>query len=225
MFTNVFFSTVLCLIQATAFYNHAHLTELLVSKNWEQRREAFLFAKKAEWSLRVTAPEFLMNVVKRKHFVPRQTKVDNDYDASCTPRNVAIAILADWVLPEAIPIFIENILVDTKGLPNPPGASSRGGMVLEITRPMLALIALGKQVVKPIVMELATLDPGYHLSNSEQNYIKARLTSLLIVLYKVVGFREAYQILQNEAKRIQFRDRFAYANLINAANTVKEWER
>lgn len=90
---------------------------------------------------------------------------------------------------------------------------------------MLALIALGKQVAPPIVKELATIDPGYHLSNAEQNYIKARRNSLLIVLYKVVGFRVAHQLLQDEAERLHFRDRFSYANLINAANTIKEWDR
>lgn len=225
MFTTVIFPAVFLLIQGTAVYNHVHLTELLVSNNWEQRLEAYCFSKKAEWSLRITAPEFLMNVIKRNHFVPRKTKADNDFDAQITPRNVAIAILADWALPEATSIFIENIVVEANGLPNPPGVSSRAGMVLETTRPMLALIALGKQVAQPIVKELATIDPGYHLSNSEQNCIKARRTSLLIVLYKVVGYREAHQLLQDAAKQIQFRDRFAYANLINAANTVKAWER
>src|SRR5260221_1874745 len=98
MLTSLSFSTALVL-QAMAVYNHVHLTELLVSKDWEQRREAYLFAKKAEWSLRVTAPEFLMNVIKRNHFVPRKTKAFNDDDAEITPRNVAIAILADWVMP------------------------------------------------------------------------------------------------------------------------------
>lgn len=225
MFISMIFSTAFFLLQGLAVYNHVHLTNLLVSKEWEQRREAFLFARKAEWSLRVTAPEFLMNVVKRNHFVPRKTKAINDFDATCTPRNVAIAILADWVLPEAASIFIENILVDTKGLPNPPGVGERAGIVLETTRPMLALFALGKQVAPAIVKELATIDPGYQLSRSEQSYIKARQTSLLIVLYKVVGYREAYQLLQDEAKRIQFRDRFSYDNLIHAANTVKGWER
>lgn len=218
-------STAFCLLQAMAAYNHVHLTELLASKNWEQRREAYWFAMKAEWSLRATAPEFLMNVIKRNHFVPKQTKVANDEDSKCTPRVVAIAILADWAWPEATSIFIENIVHPTV-LFHPPGKIPRTKLY-EITKPMNALIAFGKQVAPLIVKELATLDPGYQFNDAsaERHYINARRTYLLVVLYKVVGYREAYRMLQAEAKRLQFTDRFSYANLINASNIVKNWER
>lgn len=224
MLISLIFSATLTLLQGMAVYNHVHLTELLVSKDWEQRREAFWFAKKAQWSLRITAPEFLINVIKRNHFVPRKTKLINDEDAQITPRNVAIAILADWALPEATAIFIEHIIHPSWRF-DPPGFINRDKLILETTLPMLALIALGKQVAPLIVKELSTIDPGYLLTSAERSYLNSRRTSLLIVLYKVVGYREAYQLLQDEAKRIQFRDRFGYTNLINAANTVKGWER
>lgn len=224
MLMSLLFSTALSMLQGMAYYNHLHLTELLVSKDWEQRREAFMFAKKAEWSLRVTSLEFLMNVIKRNHFVPRKTKLINDDDAQITPRNVAIAILADWALPEATSILIENIVVDPNGLPKPVGVSDRDKH--SATRPMRGLIAMGKQVAPPIVKELATLDPGYQFSeaSAERHSIKARRTYLLVVLYKVVGYRVAYQLLRDEAKRLQFTDRFSYANLIDASNIIKNWE-
>lgn len=224
MFISLLCSTAFCLLQGMAVCNHVHLTELLVSKNWEQRRDAYWFAMKAEWSLRATAPEFLMNVIKRNHFVPKQTKVANDYDSQCTPRIVAIAILADWAFPEATTIFIENVV-------HPSDLFNRKRIVRsnlsEITKPMNALIAFGKQVAPPIIKELATLDPGHQFNDAsaERHYINQRRTYLLVVLYKVVGFREAYRMLRDEAKRLQFTDRFSYANLINASNIVKNWER
>lgn len=219
MFTSLIFSTVFSMLQGMAVYNHAHLSNLLVSTDWKQRREAFWFAKKAEWSLRVTAPEFLMNIIKRNHFVPRVTKLDNDGDAQCTPRNVAIAILADWALPETSSILIDNIVHPSWRF-RPPEERHEP----ELNLPMRGLVQLGKQVALPVVKELAAWDPKNHPTTTEYHHIVARRSNLIKVLEKVLGYKQARQIVQEEAKRIKLRDPFGYANLINADEIIKRHE-
>lgn len=221
MLTSLFLSTAFTLLQGMAVYNHVHFAELLLSKNWEQRREAYWFARKAEWSLRVSATEFMLNVIKRNHFVPRRTKLDNDDDAQCTPRNVAIAILAEWALPEATSVLIENI-VHPSELFNPPGVITRNESDLNL--PMRALIHMGKQVAKPVLKELAVWDPRNHHTIVEYHSILERRSHLIKVLEKVLGYRQARQRVQEEAKRLQFLDRFAYANLINVDEIIKRHE-
>ncbi len=161
-----------------------------------------------------------MNVIKRNHFVPRKTKLDNDEDAQCTPRNVAIAILAEWALPEASTILIENIVHPSWHF-RQPGERHEP----ELNLPMRGLVFLGKQVTKPIVKELAAWDPRYHHSIAEYHYIVERRGNLIKVLEKIVGYKQARQLVQEEAKRIKISDPFGYANLIRVDDMIKGHER
>ncbi len=213
MFACMYVPIILTLLQGMALQNHVHFTHLLLSKDWEQRQQAYHFAKKAEWSLRATAMDLLFNVVKRNQSVPRSTQVENDQDAQCSPRTVALAVLAVWNVSEAIPLFIEHIhhpshvlgyhLYGMRDFPN---------LVTD------GLIRLGKPAAKPIILELATMNPG--LDGRARRGFEFRRAPLVYCLEKIMGYRAAYDLVEAEAKRLQFRDQVGFYNMIEVLDMI-----
>ena len=219
-----FYAFSLVSLQCTAIHNHQYFVKLLLSNDWKQRRDAYYYSKKhAEWSLRLSARTLLINTIERDHALPRKSNVSNDEAATCTPKCVALAILSEWQIPEAIPLLLKNLEHASDHFRNSDTTIVNNA---KLSMTMLGLINFRQIVSRPVVMELLKLDQVYqraHWTDTYQVHYR-RLNDLVKVLYHAVGFREARRLLREEAQQMQLRDPYAFGVLKHAEELLRLYE-